>query len=52
METVDELRHLGTFGMKPPYRSGTHEDDALATEYTKPDPQVLVIVWSAMAGQR
>ena len=52
VETADELRHLGTFGMKPPYRFGTHEDDLLASEYTKLDPQVLVIVSSAMAGQR
>ena len=52
VETVDELRHLGTFGMKPPYRFGTHEDDPLASEYTKLDPQVLVIASSAMAGQR
>ena len=52
VETVDELRHLGTFRMKPPYRFGTHKDDPLATEYTKLDPQVLVIASSAMAGQR
>ena len=52
METVDELRHLGAFGMKPPYQFGTHKDDPLATEYTKRDPQVLVIASSAMAGQR
>ena len=52
IETVDRLPHLGTFGMKPPYRSGTHEDILLATEYTKLDPQVLLIASSAMAGQR
>ena len=52
VETVDELQHLSTFGMKPRYGFGTHEDDTLATEYTKLDPQVLVIASSAMAGQR
>ena len=51
IETVDELWHLGTFRMKPPYRSGTHKDDPLAKECTKLDPQVLVIAWSVMAGQ-
>ena len=50
--TVDELRHLGTFLMKPAYRFGSHEDDPLATEYTKLAPQVLVIASSAMACQR
>ena len=52
VKTVDKLRHLGTFGMKPPYRFGTHEDDPLLSEYTKLDPQVLVITSSAMAHQR
>ena len=52
IETVDELQHLGTFGMKPPYQFGTHEYDALTKEYTKPDPQVLVIASSLIAGQR
>ena len=52
VEAVDKLGHLGTFGMKPPYRFGTHEDDPLATEYTKLHSQVLVIALSAMAGQR
>ena len=51
VETIEELRHLGTFGMKPPYRFGTHEDDPLATEYIKLDPQVLSIASSAIAGQ-
>ena len=50
-ETFDELQHLGTFRMKPPYRFGTNEDDPLAKEYTKLDPQVLVIASSLMAGQ-
>ena len=52
VETIKELRHLDTFGMKPPYRFGTKEDDPLATEYTKLDPEVLTIASSAMAGQR
>ena len=52
VETIEELRHLGTFGMKPPYRFGTHQDDPLAIEYIKLDPQVLTIASSAMAGQR
>ena len=52
VETVDELGHLGTLGMKPPYRFGTHKNDPLASEYTAFDPQVLVIASSAMAGQR
>ena len=34
IETVDRLRHLGTFEMKPPYRFGTHEDDRMKSEYT------------------
>ena len=51
IETVDDLRHLGTFRMKPPYRFGMHEDDPLVTEYTKLDPQVLIIASSAMARQ-
>ena len=38
VETVNKLRHLGTFGMKLPYRFGTHKDDPLASEYTKLDP--------------
>ena len=43
METVDELQHLGEFGMKPPYRFGTHEEDPLARLYRKLHPNVLVI---------
>ena len=38
INTVDQLQHLGTFGMEPPYRFGTHEDDPLAKEYTKTGP--------------
>ena len=52
IETIDELRHLGTFGFKPPYRFGTHEDDPMKTEYTKLEPSVLTIASSAMAGFR
>ena len=52
IETIDQLRHLGTFGMKPPYRFGTHEDDPLAMEYIKLEPSVPTIASSAMAGQR
>ena len=52
VETIEELRHLCRFGMKPPYRFRTHEDDPLATEYIKLNPQVLTIALSAMAGQR
>ena len=52
VEAIEQLRHLGTFGMKPPYRFGTHEEDPLATEYIKLEPSVLTIASSAMAGQR
>ena len=52
IETVDQLRHLGTFGMKPPYRFGTHEDDPMKSKFTKLEPSVLTIASSAMAGQR
>ena len=52
VETVDELRHLGPVGMKPTYQFRMHEDDRPASEYTKLNPQVLVITSSAMAGQR
>ena len=52
VETIDQLRHLGTFGMKPPCRFGTHEDDPLATEYIRLEPSVLIIASSAMAAQR
>ena len=52
IETIDQLRHLGTFGMKPSYRFGTHKDNPLETEYIKLEPSVLTIASSAMAGQR
>ena len=52
VETIKQLRHLGTFGMRPPYRFGTHKEDPLATEYTKLQPSVPTIASSAMAGQR
>ena len=52
IETIEELQHLGTFGLKPPYRFGTHEDDPMKTEYTKLEPWVLTISPSAMAGFR
>ena len=52
IETIDELRHLGTFGLNPPYRFGTHEDDPMKTEYTKLEPSVLTIASSTMAGLR
>ena len=52
IETVDQLRHLGTFGLKPPYQFEKHEDDPMKSEYTKLEPSVLTIAWSAMAGQR
>ena len=52
IETVDELQDLGTFEMKPTNIFGTQKDDLLAKEYTKLDPQVLVIASSLMAGQR
>ena len=52
IESVDELQHLGTLGMKPPYRVRTHEDNPFAKEYTKLDPQVLVIASGTMTGQR
>ena len=51
IETVVELQHLDKIRMKPPYRLGTHEDNPLAEEYTKLDPQVLVIASITMAGQ-
>ena len=34
IQTVDQLRHLGTFGMKPPYRFETHEDIPMKSKYT------------------
>ena len=52
IETVDQLRHLGAFGMKPPYQFGTHEEDPMKSEYTKLQPSLLTIASSAMAGQR
>ena len=52
IDTVDQLRQFGTFGMKPPYRFGTHEDDPMKSEYTKLQPSVLTIASSAQAGQR
>ena len=52
IETIDKLRHLGTFGLKPPYRFGTHGDDPMKTEYTKLEPSVLTIALSTMAGLR
>ena len=52
IETVEQLRHLGTFKLKPPYRFGTHEDDPMKTEYTKLEPSVLTIASRAMAGHR
>ena len=52
IETIDELQYLGQFGMKPPYRFGTHEDDPPAKEYAKNDLEVLVIASSRIAGQR
>ena len=52
LETFDELQHLATIGMKPPYRFGTHKDDPLAQEYRKLNPQVVVIASSLMNGQR
>ena len=52
IQTIDQLRHLGTFGRKPPYQFGTHEDDPLAMEYIKLERSVLTIASSAMAGQQ
>ena len=52
IETIDQLRHLGTFEMEPPYRFETHEDDPLATQYIKHEPSVLTFLSSAMAGQQ
>ena len=52
IETVEQLRHLGTFRLKPPYRFGTHEDDPRKREYTKLEPWGLTIASSAMAGPR
>ena len=52
VETIDQPRNLGTFGMKPPCRFATHEDDPFATEYIKLEPSVLTIAPRAMAGQR
>ena len=42
LETVDELQHLGEFGMKPAYQFATHKEDPLAPCYNKIDPIVLV----------
>ena len=52
IQTVDQLRHLGTLEMKPSYRFGTHKDDAMKSEYTKLEQLVLTIASSVMAGQR
>ena len=52
IETVDQLRHFGTFRMKPPYRFGTHEDDPMRSQYTKLESSLLTIASSAIAGQR
>ena len=52
IETVEQLRHLGTIGLKPPYRFETHENDRMKTKYTKLAPSVLTIASSAMAGSR
>ena len=52
VETIEQLRHLGTLGMKPPYRFEMHKDDPLATKYIKLEPSVLTIASSALAGQR
>ena len=52
IEIVEQLRHLGTFRLKPPYQFRTHEDDRMKWEYTKLEPSVLTIASSAMAGQR
>ena len=38
--------------MKPPYQFGTNEDNPLAREYRKLDPNVLVIALSLMTGKR
>ena len=52
LETVHDFQHLGTFGRKPPYQLGTHEEDLLAREYNKLDPNVLVIASNPTTGQR
>ena len=52
IETVNQLRHLSTFRMKPPYRFGTHEDDPMKSEYSNLEPSVITIASSAIAGQR
>ena len=52
VETIENLRHLGKFRMKPPYRFGTHEKDPIATKYIKLEPSVLTIASSDMARQR
>ena len=49
---LEAVQHLGTFGMKAPYRFGTHERDPLAQEYRRLDPNLLVIASSLMSGQR
>ena len=52
IETLEQLRHLGTFGLKPAYQFGTHKDDPRKSEYTKLKPSKLTIASSTMAGQR
>ena len=52
LETVDELQHLGAFGIKPPYQFATHGEDPPARKYTKLDPNVLVIATNPRTGQR
>ena len=52
VEIIKQLRHLGTFGMKPPYQFGTHNEDPLVTEYIKLEPSMLTVASSALAGQQ
>ena len=52
LETVDKRQHLGELRMKPPYQFGTLEEDQLARDYTKPDPNVLVIASNPEDGHR
>ena len=42
-EAVNAFQHQGEYGVKPPYRFGTHEEDTLAELYSKLHPNVLIL---------
>ena len=52
LKSVDELKHLGELGMKPPHRFRTHQEDPLARCYNKLDPNVLVFASNSVEVHR